>query len=592
MAVESYNEALTSVWGALSDPAWAESFWRLDDTSLADRKEVRQENLTAVGRDVEAIRSDEVNIFCVDKSFCQHSDFTRCPFCPKRKALEDRIAFLQDEDVANHMGTMSSANRRFEDRHGNVIYLCKRAFKASVQDPLKSDVPSSSLPGTLNRCLYFVADRNPCASAGGDSLQGELISPAVEEGLPMFHIAGTCISSSCLLQRRRKGARDADAAQDAMMVGPQAKGMAKVYMTSNKNNMQSPFMVVFNSRYAACKDDPEGYDSVAPTEVYHTLHMLGRPSYEDVFHATKRYVPRRPRGGVAQASDKYPWMRSLGETFWDTIMPVPHMKMYRTISEARAREFNKDGRWDGAAASSWEMIGNLGDVIHAYAVHLRDGSIDFVLARSGMIPIDKGEDDTAEAEKDLADGTKGSSSDKLQQNTHHAPLPPTTSSATIQNIASSQVSSLDKLQQSTHHAPPPPTTSSAAIQDIASSQAASSNKLQQNRHHTPPCKLPALKIQDITRSMYPVHGSVGLCTALGEDEDDDDDAEEYSDDGDNDPAGQLLEPIDSSAPPVSSTCMPQSTADTRQQRQPAASASIIRPSARTAWWGRPVVKGD
>lgn len=450
-----YDIALTTVWKALSEDTIRADFWNL---SIHDPK----------GVSAFTERASQSSLCRVDTSHLRP---------PIQKDIS--VAFPKPSDLQSQMQVVPLYHMLIRDMFGNSVYICKRTFRAAPRQPptVGAGAPAKKIP-TLNRCIYFM----------------------LREGFnePGF-VAGACISSAML---NKKYASSAEAA---------FLGMAETYLTCSPAGMTKPFLVLFNSArgYVAGESNKK---SKKPD-----LCMLGEAVGVEgaPLHPATRYVPKNPQKTDSGDKKRYPWLRSLGRTFWDTIMPLPHMKMYKTLNALGDRDFAKP--------AVWKLVGSLSDIISAYAVHLSDGSIDFVLARSSMIPVDY------KASKD------GAPSEQRQ----------------VQQLQ------LEQVQPSTEQ-----------------------HSMMQ------PCDLgdDELEFHDIASGDMFMGGEMGLCDA----ENNFDDYEEDEEEEEEEEPSHLIPMVDS----ISSSSFMQSSAFRPTPAAPPAVVRAAAPAAYTAWWGRPVVRGD
>jgi len=201
--------------------------------------------------------------------------------------------------------------------------FCRKTFKVSDQDNPRT-------PASLNKCLYFAL-----------VLEGE------SEKIPV--ITGVCLSFE-IAKNRGKGEKD----HTERMGGRHAFISMASAADEDEGVCKMPFLSFFNTK--------------APQHIF----MMG----ENDFGGNREVkVNDVQRAKLAEAGKPIPILRSLGNTPNDMFMPVPHLRMYMCMRE----------KHPAPQVKRWELLGHIGDLVCAYAVHLQDGSMDLVLARSRMI---------------------------------------------------------------------------------------------------------------------------------------------------------------------------------------------------------------
>ena len=225
------------------------------------------------------------------------------------------ISFPRCIDIGNRMHDLG---RAVEVQSG--IFFCKKTFRVSSGD--------KSVPASLNKCLYFV--------------QAE----GTEHTQTLTH---ACLS----FELSAPQATDTEQNREA---GRNRHAFLSMKSGSEQYPCNYPFMVVFNSANA---------DEIA---------MIGENTFDRIQPAS---ISNKEQERLEATQRPLPLKRSLWGTFWDRIMPVPHLRMYMIL---RGRS--------GAEVERWELLGHIGDVVSAYAVYLKDGTVDCVLARSRMAQFD------------------------------------------------------------------------------------------------------------------------------------------------------------------------------------------------------------
>lgn len=277
------------------------------------------------------ISADESRFSPVDFSFLNE------PFLFSRGELifsdylkdgtEYPVAFPEPDDIIRRMGVLGKkkAVEVGGENENNGFLLCKQTFKASSNED--NEAP------TLTKCLYFAS-----------------VSDDMEKEGPTTHILSAASLSfeisSLDANEERRPAMWKRHALITMTVGPSPEDDVEQELCD------FPFMVCFNT------SKPEALFMIGESDFYQN-QLVPVSMYEK----EKLLKQMRPT----------PVFRSLGKNpELDRFMPVPHLRMYKCMRP-------------DVQVSRWELLGHIGDLICAYAVHLQDGSADLVLARSRMV---------------------------------------------------------------------------------------------------------------------------------------------------------------------------------------------------------------
>ena len=235
------------------------------------------------------------------------------------------IAFPSGYDILKRMaapGAKLKEMARVADKGSPRIVLCRKTFKVS-------DHNDSDIPHTINKCMYFCLledeDHQPTYR---NMLIAACLSFEISKPLPKpLHPEDKVLGS-----------------RHSILSMTMDNGVVPIYL---------PFMLIFNSR------DPRNIMSLGAKEWTKIKTLEVSP-----LEAQRLETRGRP----------WPLQRSLWSKPMDRFMPLPHMRMYLHLRKNR-----KD-----ISEAEWELLGHIGDVVSAYAVHMKDGSTDFVLARSRM----------------------------------------------------------------------------------------------------------------------------------------------------------------------------------------------------------------
>ena len=247
----------------------------------------------------------------------------------REKAPAHPIAFPSGGNILDRMaapGAKIKELARVLGKENQTIVLCRKTFKVS-------DHNNQDTPHTINKCMYFCL------------LEDEYDHPKL----------GNMLIAACLsfeisnpLHKQSRPESKFSGYRHAILSMTADDGVIPTYL---------PFMLVFNTR------DPRDIMSLGAKE-WTKINALPVSEYE----AQRLNANGRP----------WPLQRSLWNKPVDRFMPLPHMRMYLHLRKNR-----KD-----ISSASWKLLGHIGDVVSAYAVYQRDGSTDFVLARSRMAQFD------------------------------------------------------------------------------------------------------------------------------------------------------------------------------------------------------------
>ncbi len=254
------------------------------------------------------------------------------------QATDYPVAFPDMDDIKSRMEVLSKTVKIGSENNRSFL-LCKQTFKASNK--------GAGMAPTLTKCLYF-------AQEDDDD----------DDGPQTNILAAACLSFELSSEDQYGERRPVQGRRHAMItmtVGPDPG------VDVPQEICDFPFMVGFNTR------KPE------------VLFMIG----EDDFYPNQQVeVNEYERARLDESGKPTPVFRSLGKSpELDRFMPIPHLRMYMSLPGA-----------GDVPVIRWELLGHIGDLLCAYAVHLEDGSMDCLLVRSRMVQFDIRNQDLEENE--------------------------------------------------------------------------------------------------------------------------------------------------------------------------------------------------